>query len=699
MPKHKNGSDSLTDKQRRGALSAFRRALGRESHVLQQEPDLLWQQLHNRLQWEGNAVKKHLTLERERRSGPSTPSWIWIRTPFREAKALLRTLPQARDRVFAVSPDGRWLASGGGSIRLWDIHTGVQIAKSDDGEDRIVSCAFDCNGDSLITGNTSGEVHIRDAQTLTKLGELRCDGGGAHCATSPVQPLAAIVAGTTLRLIELPSGSELGISSVESGAFSCCAFSNGGHYLATGDDDGTVRWWSVDPLEEVAVLVSDQAGTAGGIKIKACAVSPNLAFVAVVFANWDSVLLVGSPDKMGKPQTMTLHLFESVNDCCISPDGRWLTCVSNDHLTWLWELKDLKSPVSVLEGHTAPVVSCTFAANGSVLATASEDGTVKLWDPWLGKSQGGIVGHHDRVTGLAFAPDGSFVVSASADMTLKTWEPAPTAERRTLEGHGAEVWDCTVLKGGNLIASAGGDGTIRFWDSESGEQTQVLEIGVGHSANLHALAFSPDCSLLASGCGALLSLWEPTTGKRIIEADLRTAGYQGADPQVQDCSFTLDGKRLLVACHDATLRLWDIAAWSEVRVLRGHVSGVSCCTIVPRSSFAVSGSEDGTLRLWNLDTGAEQHIFTGHTDQVWDCAVNSDGTVLVSVAYDGTLRVWDLVSRTPIGKFSVATRLRSVALHPAELRVAIGDYQGWVRVLDMIGSPNGAFQGGDINAI
>lgn len=669
------------DHQRRETLETVRRALRLELHVLARHPELTWQQLHNQLQWSEGEASDLVGLEAARRAADGNrPIWFRTRTRFRESESLLRTLPHGAEvTACALTPNGaRLAATGGGSLRLWDLPTGGEIACVFDLADPVVSCSFSCDASFLVTGSRSGRVRIRDARTPTELLEtvaLQPDAGpsksAAYCVTSPVAPVAAIASGTVLRLVELPSGRELASAVAKDGAFSCLAFSGGGDLIVTGDDAGTMRvWvWSASRLHERGCVIHAHVG-----RIRGCAVAPNFAYHTT--AGDDTVAMWGFGNG-GELQKAPHRLFDQVNDCCISPDGSLLAAVSDDQMVWIQTIADLRGPVSVLEGHDAPVNCCAFAADGSVLATGSRDGTVKIWDPWRGPSRGGISGHHERVTAVAYAPDGSFIVSASADQTLKTWHPAPTAERTTLEGHDATVRACIVLQGGSLIASSSEDGTIRLWDVAAEHEMQALSEGPWVDP-VHALAANSDGRLLAAGCTSSVRLWELATGRCLVEGDLGG---------VHDCAFTSDDSRLLWACEDATIRIWDVATWREMAVLRGHAGPVYCCAAIPESSLAVAGGMDGTLRLFDLVSETEVHVFTGHTDSVWDCAVSADGAILVSVSWDRTVRLWDIRLRKPLATFSTAAPLRSVALNPCTAQIAYGDMQGQVQVIDVIGLP------------
>lgn len=671
----KIGKIKLNRSDQRTILEVLKKVIGQELHNLRMQPDILWQQLFNRLQWyQEKPIVSFLTSKLDHRTSHGEALWFRTLTPFREAESYLKTFEHKDVRTCSLSPDGARLCSVADSIKIWDIHSGAELSTIEKTNGRIESCTFSHKGDLLITGSHNGKVHIRDSRTLTSLVDIQLDNEAVYCAANPIDSMVAIACNTCLRILKLPFGSEKMSYTIKGGKFTCCAFSKDGKFIATGDEEGIIRLIKVnDTFKEILKVPFKGKDTYG---IKTCTISPNLAFIAVINKYTKAVILLGGPDPTGKLMTSTLTLFNTVNDCCISSNGQLLVVVSDDRLAWIYKLHNLKQPSSALEGHIAPVTSCSFSNNTSILATTSRDNTIKLWNPGISTSPGGIAGHSKRVTAVTYAPDGSFIVSASADMTLKIWTPVPTVEKSSLEGHLTMVQNCIILQKENIIVSLSRDGIIKLWDPKSSQEITSLYIDNYNGSS--AITASPDGSKLVVSCGKGICLLDFESKQCIKKADI-------SNYQLQDCTFTTNGLQLLIACEDNTLRLWDVETWREIKRLHGHTDLVTCCDIVPKSSLGVSGSCDGTLRLWNLKSGKELHLFPEHKNEVWDCAVSNDGKLLVSVSWDGILRVWDIMKRNPIANFPIKERLRSVAFHPLKSQVVCGDYNGWIHVIDIMG--------------
>ena len=165
----------------------------------------------------------------------------------------------------------------------------------------------------------------------------------------------------------------------------------------------------------------------------------------------------------------------SVNSVAFSPDGRALASASWDNTIRLWDAAS-GALRRTLEGHTDDVLSVAFSRLLCQL---------HVWCGW---------GHTDDVFSVAFSPDGRLLASASNDRTIRLWDAASGALLRTLEGHTHGVNSVAFSPDGRTLASASDDRTIRLWDAASGALLRTLE---GHTDGVNSVAFSPDGRALA----------------------------------------------------------------------------------------------------------------------------------------------------------------------------------------------------------
>jgi WD40 repeat protein len=166
-----------------------------------------------------------------------------------------------------------------------------------------------------------------------------------------------------------------------------------------------------------------------------------------------------------------------------------------------------------LEAHGEHFDCVVFAPDGSMLATASEDGTVRLWDAKTNEQIRELEGHEFRVTCVAFSPNGFILASASWDKTVRLWDVKTGEQIRKLEGHDEWVNYVAFSPDGQLVASASDDGTVRLWYTKIAKQAQELK---GHNDYVYSVVFSSDGNLVASGSGDdTVKLWDAKTSEEI----------------------------------------------------------------------------------------------------------------------------------------------------------------------------------------
>jgi tetratricopeptide (TPR) repeat protein len=233
---------------------------------------------------------------------------------------------------------------------------------------------------------------------------------------------------------------------------------------------------------------------------------------------------------------------------------------------------------------------------------------------------------------VAWSPDGTRLASASWDATVKVWEAATNKDARTLRGHAGAVMSVAWSPDGTRLASAGGDGTVKVWDVVTGKETRTLR---GHVGAVDWVAWSPDGTRLASvGWDATVKVWDTANGTE-------TLTLRGHTAYVRSVAWNRAGTRLASASNDRTTRVWDAATGKETLTLRGHTNFVWCVAWSPDGTRLASASGDGTVKVWDAATGTETLTLRGHTDRVGSVAWSPDGTRLASASADQTIQIHD----------------------------------------------------------
>ncbi|WP_179200303.1 trypsin-like peptidase domain-containing protein [Streptomyces sp. NRRL B-24085] len=310
-----------------------------------------------------------------------------------------------------------------------------------------------------------------------------------------------------------------------------------------------------------------------------------------------------------------------------------------------WAAVAPRAEEAVLEGHSGEIRSVCALGPGShtLLASASGDGTVRLWDPVTARTVRRLTPKFGRVRAMCgLIVNGQTYLALAADSDVWLWNESRQCAAGHLSGHLSSIRDMCAFDtaDGPRLATASADGTVRIWDPSAGQCTAVLSGHSGYVDSVCAVAVG-DGTLLASGGdeedGSIV-LWRSDTGERIRVLE----GHEGS--VVALCAVEVTQHTLLASLGgDKTVRLWEpVSGWC-VSTLPGEDLAFALHAVTVGEHSLLASTSGDLVRLLDPETGRIAITLQGHSDSVDSlCVLRVNGRdLLASGGADHTVRLWD----------------------------------------------------------
>lgn len=285
-------------------------------------------------------------------------------------------------------------------------------------------------------------------------------------------------------------------------------------------------------------------------------------------------------------------------------------------------------PAALLSSNSGAIRTVVFNPVNDTIALAVEDGTVRLWD-WKTKSvKSTVEAHRGSSWAAQFSANGELLASAGEDGSIKVWKPGQPEPIKTFQHQGA-VRGLEFARDGKHLFAGDRQGVLRVWSLDTAKSlVEVVQPGA-----VHAIALSPDGETLASAGSDKIVLWNAKTLIKKISME----GHAGP---IYGLAFRHDGRALASVGWDRKVRIWDPASGQLVKSWEGHDADIWGVAFSPDGQKLATCGLDGALKVWNAETGELLATYSDHNVAFQSLAFNRDGKFIAVGCRDGAVRIW-----------------------------------------------------------